>query len=73
MQQHKNMTETNYNPALHTFYDIRPGNGAGLFSKEKEVNKKRKYKQQKKATYKKQKEASDKVTKHTKNDLSMCL
>jgi len=29
------MNKTNYNPDLVAFYDIQPGNGAKLFSKEK--------------------------------------
>jgi len=27
--------KTNYNPGLVAFYDIRPGNKAGLYSKKK--------------------------------------
>ena len=50
----------NYNPDLVTFYDIRSGNGAGLFWRKDtgEVNKKGKNKHEKKeASYNKQKEA----------------
>jgi len=32
-KNNKKWTETNYNQV--TFYDIQPGNGEGLFSKEK--------------------------------------
>ena len=35
-------------PRLDAFYDIRPGNGAGLFSKEKTSKEGKKYKKVKK-------------------------
>jgi len=35
-------------PGLDAFYDIRPGNGAGLFSKEKTSKEGKKYKKVKK-------------------------
>jgi len=37
--QHKIITKK-VKPGLVVFYDIRPGNGAGLFSKEKKVREK---------------------------------
>jgi len=53
------INETNYNPALFAFYNIRPGNGVGLFSKKKTKKQiKNENTREKKASYKKQKEAS---------------
>ena len=58
LEQKNKPKQLNY-PGLVAFYNIRPGNGVGLFSKKKEKYIRKNKQEKRKQSYKKQNGASD--------------